>query len=45
MNTALGDLGTHQAELRTRGLASGEKLGLSKDWPVCKGGMPPRVLV
>ncbi|WP_254510870.1 DNA alkylation repair protein [Anatilimnocola floriformis] len=45
MNNTLGAIGIHDAELRPRAIAIGEKIGLYRDWPVSKGCTPPFVPV
>jgi 3-methyladenine DNA glycosylase AlkD len=45
MNNTLGAIGIHQAKLRKRAIAIGEKIGLYRDWPVSKGCTPPYVPV
>lgn len=41
MNNTLMAIGIHDAKLRKRAIAIGEKIGLYKDWPVSKGCTPP----
>ena len=41
MNTALAQIGIHFPEHRQRALAIGEKLGISRDYPVSKGCTSP----
>ena len=45
MNSALAAIGIHDAKLRRRAIAIGEKIGLYRDWPVSKGCTPPFVPV
>jgi len=45
MNNTLGAIGIHDAKLRKRAVAIGEKIGLYRDWPVSKGCIPPYVPV
>jgi 3-methyladenine DNA glycosylase AlkD len=45
MNNTLGAIGIHDAKLRKRAVAIGEKIGLYRDWPVSKGCIPPFVPV
>ena len=45
MNNTLAAIGIHDAKLRKRALAIGEKIGLYRDWPVSKGCTPPYVPV
>jgi 3-methyladenine DNA glycosylase AlkD len=45
MNNTLMAIGIHDAALRKRAIAIGEKIGLYKDWPVSKGCIPPYVPV
>src|SRR5687767_3933438 len=45
MNNTLGAIGIHDARLRKRAIAIGEKIGLYRDWPVSKGCIPPYVPV
>jgi 3-methyladenine DNA glycosylase AlkD len=45
MNNTLAAIGTHDAKLRKRAVAIGEKIGLYKDWPVSKGCIIPYVPV
>ena len=41
----LAAIGIHDAKLRKRAVAIGEKIGLYKDWPVSKGCIIPYVPV
>ena len=41
MNSTLAAIGIHHAELRTRALAIGEKLGIYRDYPTSKGCTSP----
>src|SRR3954447_4965032 len=45
MNNTLAAIGIHDAKLRKRAIAIGEKIGLYRDWPVSKGCTPPYVPV
>jgi 3-methyladenine DNA glycosylase AlkD len=45
MNNTLAAIGIHDARLRKRVIAIGEKIGLYRDWPVSKGCTPPYVPV
>jgi 3-methyladenine DNA glycosylase AlkD len=45
MNNTLAAIGIHDAKLRKRAIAIGEKIGLYRDWPVSKGCTPPFVPV
>jgi 3-methyladenine DNA glycosylase AlkD len=45
MNNTLAAIGIHDAKLRKRAVAIGEKIGLYRDWPVSKGCIPPYVPV
>jgi 3-methyladenine DNA glycosylase AlkD len=45
MNNTLAAIGIHDAQLRPRAIAIGEKIGLYRDWPVAKGCTPPYVPV
>ena len=45
MNNTLAAIGIHDAKLRKRAVAIGEKIGLYRDWPVSKGCTPPYVPV
>ncbi len=45
MNNTLAAIGIHDAKLRKRAIAMGEKIGLYRDWPVSKGCTPPYVPV
>lgn len=45
MNNTLAAIGIHHADLRSRTIAIGEKIGLYSDWPVSKGCTPPYVPV
>jgi 3-methyladenine DNA glycosylase AlkD len=45
MNNTLAAIGIHDAKLRQRAVAIGEKIGLYRDWPVSKGCTPPYVPV
>jgi 3-methyladenine DNA glycosylase AlkD len=45
MNNTLAAIGIHDAKLRKRAIAIGEKIGLYSDWPVSKGCTPPYVPV
>ena len=45
MNNTLGAIGIHDAKLRKRAVAIGEKIGLYRDWPVSKGCIIPFVPV
>jgi 3-methyladenine DNA glycosylase AlkD len=45
MNNTLAAIGIHDAKLRKRAVAIGEKIGLYKDWPVSKGCIIPYVPV
>jgi 3-methyladenine DNA glycosylase AlkD len=45
MNNTLAAIGIHDARLRQRAIAIGEKIGLYRDWPVSKGCTPPYVPV
>lgn len=45
MNNTLGAIGIHNAKLRKRAIAIGEKIGLYRDWPVSKGCIIPYVPV
>lgn len=43
MNNTLAAIGIHDAKLRKRAVAIGEKIGLYRDWPVSKGCIIPYV--
>ena len=43
MNSTLAAIGIHDAKLRKRAVAIGEKFGLYRDWPVSKGCIIPYV--
>jgi 3-methyladenine DNA glycosylase AlkD len=45
MNNTLAAIGIHDAKLRKRAVAIGEKIGLYQDWPVSKGCIIPYVPV
>lgn len=45
MNNTLGAIGIHDAKLRKRAIAIGEKIGLYRDWPMSKGCIIPYVPV
>jgi len=45
MNNTLAAIGIHDARLRKRAVAIGEKIGLYRDWPVSKGCIIPYVPV
>jgi 3-methyladenine DNA glycosylase AlkD len=45
MNNTLAAIGIHNAGLRKRAVAIGEKIGLYRDWPVSKGCIIPFVPV
>lgn len=45
MNNTLAAIGIHNAALRKRAIAIGERIGLYKDWPASKGCTPPYVPV
>ena len=45
MNSTLAAIGIHDAKLRKRAVAIGEKFGLYRDWPVSKGCIIPYVPV
>lgn len=45
MNNTLAAIGIHDAKLRQRAIAIGEKIGLYRDWPVSKGCIIPYVPV
>jgi len=45
MNNTLAAIGIHDAKLRKRAIAIGEKIGLYRDWPTAKGCTPPYVPV
>lgn len=45
MNNTLAAIGIHDAKLRQRAVAIGEKIGLYRDWPVSKGCIIPFVPV
>ena len=45
MNNTLGAIGIHDPKHRKRAIASGEKIGLYRDWPAAKGCIPPYVPV